>query len=434
MTDFKDLKLAEPLLRALGEEGYATPTPIQGKSIPALLEQRDLLGIAQTGTGKTASFALPLLHRLSLSNRKAVSNKPRALILAPTRELATQISENLFAYGRHLHLRTAVVFGGTSIRAQIQAMARGVHILVATPGRFMDLMAQGHIILDNVEVFVLDEADRMLDMGFVRDVKKIAAALPRERQTVLFSATMPKAVQGLANGLLTDPVRVEVAPAATTAEKIAQKILFVPKEKKRELMCELLKDEAIKRVLVFTRTKRGADRVAKFLQNSGVRADAIHGNKAQNARQRALTGFKSGRIRALVATDIAARGIDVDGVTHVINFELPDDPENYVHRIGRTARAGSSGIALSFCDLEERAVLRDIEKTIRQTIPVMEDQPYHSPEIASATGTEKRKSQGQKRPQGQKKSPGQKKPQGQSKNGKRKPASRRSRRPAAKAA
>ena len=393
MTDFKGLKLAEPILRALDDEGYSNPTPIQGKSIPSLIEGRDLLGVAQTGTGKTASFALPLLHRLSLTNQKAVSRKPRILILAPTRELATQISESIASYGRHLQLRTAVVFGGTSIRAQIQAMTRGVHILVATPGRFMDLMAQGHIRLDDVEAFVLDEADRMLDMGFIRDVKKIAAALPKKRQTILFSATMPKSVQGLADGLLNDPVRVEVAPAATTAEKVEQQVLFVSKDKKKALMDVLLSDKAIERVLIFTRTKRGADRVAKHLQNSGVQADAIHGNKAQNARQRALKGFKSGRIRALVATDIAARGIDVDGVTHVINFELPDDPESYVHRIGRTARAGATGTAISFCDMEERGTLKDIEKTIRQSVPVMDDHPYHSAEIANSPGTAKRKQQ-----------------------------------------
>jgi len=417
MTDFKGLKLADPILRALDDEGYTNPTPIQAKSIPSLIEGRDLLGVAQTGTGKTASFALPLLHRLSLANRKAVSRKPRVLILAPTRELATQISESIESYGRHLHLRTAVVFGGTSIRAQIQAMARGVHILVATPGRFMDLMAQGHIRLDDVEAFVLDEADRMLDMGFIRDVKKIAAALPKNRQTILFSATMPKSVQGLADGLLKDPIKVEVAPAATTAEKVEQKVLFVPKDKKKALMDELLSDKAIERVLIFTRTKRGADRVAKHLQNSGVQADAIHGNKAQNARQRALKGFKSGRIRALVATDIAARGIDVDGVTHVINFELPDDPESYVHRIGRTARAGATGIAISFCDMDERGTLKDIEKTIRQTVPVMDDHPYHSAEIANNPGTAKRKQQKNNKGGGQRR---------------RQPG--RSRRPAAKAA
>lgn len=393
MTDFKGLKLAEPILRALDDEGYSTPTPIQGKSIPSLIEGRDLLGVAQTGTGKTASFALPLLHRLSLANRKAVSRKPRVVILAPTRELATQISESISSYGRHLSLRTGVVFGGTSIRSQIQTMTRGVHILVATPGRFMDLMNQGYIRLDEVEAFVLDEADRMLDMGFIRDVKKIAAALPKKRQTILFSATMPKSVQGLADGLLKDPIKVEVAPAATTAEKVEQQVLFVPKDKKKALMDELLSDKAIERVLIFTRTKRGADRVAKHLQNSGVQADAIHGNKAQNARQRALKGFKSGKIRALVATDIAARGIDVDGVTHVINFELPDDPDSYVHRIGRTARAGAAGVAISFCDMDERGTLKDIEKTIRQSVPVMDDHPYHSNEIANDPGTAKRKQQ-----------------------------------------
>ncbi|MCP5368912.1 MAG: DEAD/DEAH box helicase [Hyphomicrobiales bacterium] len=381
MTDFTGLELAQPLLRAIADEGYTTPTPIQVKSIPPLLEGRDLLGVAQTGTGKTASFALPLLHRLAAAGGKAQRNRPRALILAPTRELAGQIGDSLRTYGRHLPLKSAVVFGGVSIRPQIQALARGVHVLVATPGRLIDLMNQGHARLDAVEVFILDEADRMLDMGFVRDVKKIAAAVPAQRQTVLFSATMPKAVQGLADGLLERPVRVEAAPQATTAERIDQKVLFVAKEKKRALLGELLNNDDIARVLIFTRTKHGADRVARHLHQSGIEADAIHGNKAQNARQRALQGFRDGRIRALVATDIAARGIDVDGVTHVINFELPNDPESYVHRIGRTARAGAAGMAISFCDHGERAYLRDIERIIRRRVDVIHDHPYHVAEI-----------------------------------------------------
>jgi len=353
MTTFNGLELAKPLLRAIAGEGYTTPTPIQAKSIPALLEGRDLLGVAQTGTGKTAAFSLPLLHRLADSAGKALSGQPRALILAPTRELAGQIGDSLRTYGRELPLRTAVVFGGVSIRPQIQTLARGVHILVATPGRLIDLMNRGNLRLDAVETFILDEADRMLDMGFVRDVKKITAALPKRRQTLLFSATMPNSVQGLAGSLLNDPVRVEVAPAATTAEKVDQRILFVPKDKKRALIGELLNDKDMARVLVFTRTKHGADRVARHLHQNGVQSDAIHGNKAQNARQRALDAFRSGRIRALVATDIAARGIDVDGVTHVINFDLPNDPESYVHRIGRTARAGAAGIVQSLAQVEK---------------------------------------------------------------------------------
>ncbi len=413
MTDFKGLNLAQPILRAINDEGYTTPTPIQGKSIPTLLQGRDLLGVAQTGTGKTAAFALPLLHRLAEKNIKAKSGQPRALILAPTRELAIQIGDSLKTYGRHLHLRTSVVFGGASIRPQINALSRGLHVLVATPGRLMDLMRQGHVRFDAVEVFILDEADRMLDMGFIRDVKKIAAAIPKHRQTVLFSATMPKTVLGLAAGLLTDPIRVEAAPGATTVEKVEQKVLFVAKDKKRALLSELLNDKDIKRVLIFTRTKHGADRVAKHLHQSGVRSDAIHGNKAQNYRQRALKSFRSGNIRALVATDVAARGIDVEGVTHVINFDLPNEPESYVHRIGRTARAGSTGIAISFCDHEERAFLRDIEKTIRQSVPVFEDHPYHAAEIANDHGPAAKKGPGRKkRPgQGQGQRPGQAKGQ-----------------------
>jgi ATP-dependent RNA helicase RhlE len=390
MTTFSGLNLAQPILRAITDGGYTTPTPIQEKSIPALLQGRDLLGVAQTGTGKTAAFALPLLHRLSETPRKAQSRKPLALILAPTRELASQINDSLRIYGRHVHLRSCVIFGGTSARPQIQALNRGVHIAVATPGRLLDLMNQGHLRLDAIEVFILDEADRMLDMGFIHDVKKIIAAVPNKRQTLLFSATMPNSVQGLADGLLRDPVRVEITPSATTVEKIDQRVLFVPKDKKRALLGELMNNQDIKRVLIFTRTKHGADRVARHLHQCGVQSDAIHGNKAQNARQRALKSFRSGHIRALVATDIAARGIDVDGVTHVINFDLPNDPESYVHRIGRTARAGATGMAISFCDHDERSYLRDIEKTIRQGVEVIVDHPYHSVEIANDPGTAKR--------------------------------------------
>jgi ATP-dependent RNA helicase RhlE len=427
MTSFAGLDLAQPILRAIADEGYTTPTPIQGKSIPPLLEGRDLLGVAQTGTGKTAAFALPLLHRLADNAGKSHPRQPLALILAPTRELAGQIGDSFRTYGRHLRLRTGVVFGGVSIRRQIQTLARGVHVLVATPGRLIDLMNRGDLRLDAVEVFILDEADRMLDMGFIRDVKKITAALPKRRQTALFSATMPKSVQGLATDLLSDPVRVEAAPAATTVEKVDQRVLFVPKDKKRALLGELLNDKDMERVLIFTRTKHGANRVARHLHQRGVQTDAIHGNKAQNARQRALDGFRSGRIRALVATDIAARGIDVEGVTHVINFDLPNDPESYVHRIGRTARAGAAGIAISFCDHAERAYLRDIEKIIRQSVPVIEDHPYHAAEIANDTGQTNRGPA--------KHGPQWKKPQSQSKGrGPRRRNLRRNRRAARKAA
>ena len=397
MTSFAGLDLAQPILRAIADEGYTTPTPIQGKSIPPLLEGRDLLGVAQTGTGKTAAFALPLLHRLADNAGKSHPRQPLALILAPTRELAGQIGDSFRTYGRHLRLRTGVVFGGVSIRRQIQTLARGVHVLVATPGRLIDLMNRGDLRLDAVECFILDEADRMLDMGFIRDVKKITAALPKRRQTLLFSATMPKSVQGLAADLLSNPVRVEAAPTSTTVEKVDQMVLFVPKDKKRALLGELLNDKDMARVLIFTRTKHGANRVARHLHDRGIHSDAIHGNKTQNARQRALDGFRSGRIRALVATDIAARGIDVEGVTHVINFDLPNDPESYVHRIGRTARAGAAGIAISFCDSGERAHLRDIEKTIRQNVPVIEDHPYHAAEIANDPGLAKRGPQRKKR-------------------------------------
>jgi len=398
MTNFTGLNLAQPILRAIADEGYTTPTPIQGKSIPPLLAGRDLLGVAQTGTGKTAAFALPLLHHLAQSADKPRRHRPRALILAPTRELAGQIGDSLRRYSRRLQLRTAVVFGGTSIRPQIKALTHGVHALVATPGRLIDLMNQGYLRLDAVEVFILDEADRMLDMGFIHDVKKIAAALPQRRQTALFSATMPKSVQGLADNLLNDPLRIEVAPTATTAEKVDQRVLFVAKDKKRALLGELLNDADIKRVLIFTRTKHGADRVTRHLDKRGIKAGAIHGNKSQNHRERALRGFRSGHLRALVATDIAARGIDVEGVTHVINFDLPNDPDSYVHRIGRTARAGATGTALSFCAHDERASLRDIEKTIRQSVTVIEDHPYHAADIANDAGPAPRRPQSRKRP------------------------------------
>ena len=382
MTTFTELKLSAPLLQALATEGYETPTPIQAQAIPPLLEGRDLLGIAQTGTGKTAAFALPLLQRLTTTDRRAGPRSVRALVLTPTRELCVQILDSFRTYGRHLRLSRAAVYGGVSQGPQVHNLSRGVDVLVATPGRLLDLMNQGQVRFDSLEAFVLDEADRMLDMGFIVPVKRIVAKLPKERQTLLFSATMPQAVHGLVASLLKEPVRVEVTPVATTAERISQRVHFVEKANKRALLQHLLADKAIARALVFARTKHGANKVAEQLDRAGVRTDAIHGNKSQNARQKALEDFRNGKVRVLVATDIAARGIDVDGITHVINFDLPNEPESYVHRIGRTARAGNDGIAISFCDAEERAFLRDIEKTIRQQVAVDADHPFHAAHIA----------------------------------------------------
>jgi len=377
MSNFQSIGLAKPLLRALKSEGYTDPTPIQDHAITPMMERKDLLGIAQTGTGKTAAFALPTLHLLATGGKKALRREPRALILAPTRELAGQITDRIHAYSKELPLRSMVAVGGVSIRPQIQKLNRGVHILVATPGRLLDLMEQGHASLRSVQIFVLDEADRMLDMGFIHDVRKIASQLPDRRQTALFSATMPKNVKGLADKLLTKPVLAEVTPPATTVEKIEQQVLFVPQNKKIQLLIEMLSDKKIKRALIFARTKYGANRISEKITKTGINADAIHGNKSQNARQKALDKFRTGSIRVLVATDIAARGIDVEDITHVINFDLPNEPENYVHRIGRTARAGRQGIAISFCQANERHYLKSIEKVIRQTVPVSNDHPYH---------------------------------------------------------
>ncbi len=378
MTKFVELGLREAVLRAVEEGGYENMTPIQTQAIPNVLEGKDLIAVAQTGTGKTAAFSLPIIQMLLKGEGKRQAKVARSLILAPTRELAVQIAENIRAYAKYVHLRIALVYGGASAKPQIKSMMPGVDILIATPGRLLDLTNQRHIDLGQVEYLVLDEADRMLDMGFIRDIKKIIAYLPKKRQTLMFSATMPASVEKLASSILYKPFRIDVAPAATTAEKVDQHVLMVPKSRKRDLLAHMLKDEAVKRVLVFTRTKHGANRVSKHLDRLGVSSGAIHGNKSQNARQKALDEFRSGAIRALVATDVAARGIDVDGVTHVINFDLPNEPESYVHRIGRTARAGESGISLSFCDHEERAYLRDIEKIIRQKIPLMTDHPYHA--------------------------------------------------------
>ena len=382
---FDALGLIDAIRHAVRAENYAAPTPIQAQSIPHLLAGRDLLGCAQTGTGKTAAFALPILQRLAENRRPAGARKMRALILTPTRELASQIDDSFRTYGRNLRLSSAVIFGGVGQNPQVQALNRGLDILVATPGRLLDLMNQGHARLDGVEVFVLDEADRMLDMGFIHDVKRIIAALPARRQTLLFSATMPNDIAHLADRILSQPVRVAVTPVAATADRIDQWMLHVEKGNKRALLDSVLKDRSIARALVFTRTKHGANKVAEQLARSGVSAEAIHGNKSLGARERALANFKTGRTRILVATDIAARGIDIDGVTHVINFDLPNVPESYVHRIGRTARAGASGIAISFCDREERPYLRDIERLIRKAIPVVDSHPFRI-DPASANG------------------------------------------------
>ena len=373
---FSDLELVEPLQRAVAAENYERPTPIQAQAIPHLLAGRDLLGIAQTGTGKTAAFALPILQRLAATRVALRRGAMRALILTPTRELAIQIQDSFRTYGRHLSLRSAVVFGGVGHKPQIDALARGLDIVVATPGRLIDLINQRHAVLDQVSVFVLDEADRMLDMGFIHDVKRVIAALPKQRQTLFFSATMPDPIARLADDILKQPVRIEVTPPSTTVERIEQHVYFVDTSNKRALLADLLKDQTIARALVFSRTKHGADRVAEQLGRAGVRAEAIHGNKSQSARQRALANFRDGHARVLVATDIAARGIDIEGITHVINYDLPNVPESYVHRIGRTARAGADGIAISLCDHAERPFLRDIEKLTRQTLKVVDDHRY----------------------------------------------------------
>ena len=369
MTRFEDMQLIEPLLRAVREEGYEHPTPIQQQTIKPVLEGRDLLGCAQTGTGKTAAFALPILQRLQ-GVPVPVPRHVRVLVLSPTRELASQIGDSFARYGRHLQLRHTVVFGGVGQNPQATALRHGVDILVATPGRLLDLMEQHIARLDKVGILVLDEADRMLDMGFIHDVRRVIGALPKKRQTLLFSATLPHDIQTLAKDILTSPVRVEVTPPSTTVDKIAQSLYHVDKHGKFPLLRQLLKDPALKRTLVFTRTKRGANKVAEQLNANFIKSDAIHGNKAQSARERALENFKRGLSRVLVATDIAARGIDVDGITHVVNYDMPDVPENYVHRIGRTARAGTEGMAIAFCAPDEREELHAVERFIRLRIPV----------------------------------------------------------------
>ncbi len=384
---FNNLQLIEPILKALSKEGYSSPTPIQEKSIPAILEKRDLLGCAQTGTGKTAAFTIPILQLLheQQENGAEPHSKIKGLILTPTRELAIQIGESIDSYGRFLKIRHKVVFGGVPQYNQVQAIRKGVDIIVATPGRLLDLMQQRVISLQDIEFFVLDEADRMLDMGFVQDVKKIIAKLPTKRQTLFFSATMPAEIMHLSNMLLTNPVKVEVTPESPTVDIIDQSIYFTEKKDKQMLLVHLLKDESIETVLVFTQMKHAANKLAEQLNREGIKTEAIHGNKSQGARQQALENFKKRRTRVLVATDIAARGIDIDELTHVINFELPNVPETYVHRIGRTGRAGANGTAISFCDWSEKIFLKDIQKLIKKDIKVVKDHPFDNASMHHST-------------------------------------------------
>tara|TARA_R110000787_G_scaffold3947_3_gene15377 strand:+ start:1160 stop:2464 length:1305 start_codon:yes stop_codon:yes gene_type:complete len=374
ISKFSELGLADPIQRALTSRNHLVPTPIQAGSIPQLLEGRDMLGIAQTGTGKTGAFALPILHKLSRNNDGSTRNA-RALVLAPTRELAIQIGDEFRAYGQNLHLRQTLIYGGVSQKPQVSGLQRGVDIIIATPGRLLDLMNQRLVKLNAIEYLVLDEADRMLDMGFIRDIRKIMAVLPKTRQSLLFSATMPNEIARLSGEILNNPVRVEVTPQATPIESIEQSVHYINSKAKPELLSTLLADPALERVIVFTRTKHRANRVAQQLEKTGVSADAIHGNKSQGARQRALKRFRSGEARVLVATDVAARGIDIDAVSHVINYEIPNEAESYVHRIGRTARAGATGVAVAFCDSTERGYLRDIEKLIKRRLTVIGDMP-----------------------------------------------------------
>lgn len=373
---FKDLKLIAPILNALDAVGYTNPTPIQEQAIPVIFDKKDILGCAQTGTGKTAAFAIPILQMLSYSKVKSVNKRIRVLVMTPTRELAIQIEENFNTYAKDLPIKNLVIFGGVGQQPQKDALRRGIDVLIATPGRLLDLQGQGFVSLDELEYFVLDEADRMLDMGFIHDVKRVIKLIPSKRQTLLFSATMPAEIQKLADTILNNPVKIEVTPESTTAEKINQSVYFVSKNNKKDLLIHLLEKGNIPHALVFSRTKHGADRIAKELNKKGIVADAIHGNKSQGARQRALADFKDRKSRVLVATDIAARGIDIDELANVINYDLPNIPESYVHRIGRTGRAGHDGSAVSFCDEEEFEYLQDIQKSIRMEIPVVEDNPY----------------------------------------------------------
>ena len=388
MTSFHDFKLNDAITRALAEEKYLTPTPIQAQTIPTVMSGRDLIGIAQTGTGKTAAFALPILHRLAADPRPPVRKSCRVLVLSPTRELSGQILDSFRTYGRHLRIKGALAIGGVPMGGQVRALLNGVDVLVATPGRLLDLVKSNALRLDQVECLVLDEADRMLDMGFIHDIRKIVAKLPTQRQTLMFSATMPHAIVDLAAHMLRDPVKVSVAPVGATAERIEQRMIRVDRAAKPTILIDLLQREAIERALIFTRTKHGADKVVRSLVRAGIAAEAIHGNKSQNQRERVLAAFRKGEVRTLVATDIAARGIDVDGISHVVNYDVPNIPETYIHRIGRCARAGAEGVAISLCDGEEVGFVRDIEKLIRLSIPVSDKraQPRHSERQAATRG------------------------------------------------
>lgn len=386
---FEDLQLIEPIRKALQKEGYTTPTPIQAEAIPIVLEGYDLLGCAQTGTGKTAAFSIPIIQRLYEQNILGKRRDIKALILTPTRELAIQIDESFAAYGRYTGLRHTVIFGGVGQKPQTDALQRGVDVLIATPGRLLDLINQGFIHLKTLEYFVLDEADRMLDMGFIHDIKRILPLLPKKRQSLFFSATMPPEIERLAGSILHEPEKVAVTPPSSTVDKIEQSVYYVEKKEKPNLLRTLLKDPSLESVLVFTRTKHGADKVARLLNKAEIGAEAIHGNKSQNARQRALSNFKDHTTRVLIATDIAARGIDVDHLTHVINYELPNVPETYVHRIGRTGRAGRSGVAFSFCDAEEVPLLKDIHKLIGRQIPVAGGNPFETSQVKEAIAEKK---------------------------------------------
>jgi len=384
LTSFRDFTLSDAITRALVEENYLTPTPIQAQTIPTVIAGRDVIGIAQTGTGKTAAFALPILQRLASSPRSPTRKSCRILVLSPTRELSGQIRDSFRVYGRHLRVRTALAIGGVSMGGQVRALLEGVDVLVATPGRLLDLVKSNALRLSEVECLVLDEADRMLDMGFIHDIREILAKLPNERQTLMFSATMPRAIADLAANMLRDPIRVAVAPVASTVERVEQRIIRVDRAAKPAVLIDVLRRETIERALIFTRTKHGADKVVRGLNRAGIGAEAIHGNKSQNQRERVLAAFRKGDVRMLVATDIAARGIDVDGISHVVNFDLPNVPETYVHRIGRTARAGAEGVAISLCDGEETAFLRDIEKLIRMKIAVSERRDRRQTELPPA--------------------------------------------------
>ena len=383
MSTFKELNLKSEILSALDKKGYTSPTPIQEQAIPYVLQKRDLLGVAQTGTGKTAAFSLPILQNLSENSEPAKARQVRCLILTPTRELASQIAENIEAYGSDLNLKHAVIFGGVSESAQIKKLENGLDIVIATPGRLLDLISQGYVRFSQLEILVLDEADRMLDMGFINDVKKIITKMPEKRQTLFFSATMPSIITYLAKSILDNPVRIEITPPATTVERIDQKIYLVERSNKTKLLKHVLEQDPANSILVFFRTKSGADRLNDFLERNGVSVETIHGDKSQNARELALVNFREGKARVLIATDIAARGIDIPGITHVVNYDIPSDPESYVHRIGRTARAGKDGIAISFCDPTETLALKAIESTIKYKIPVDKTHPFHGVEGVS---------------------------------------------------